>query len=162
VSNLPPRFLCCRKIQNFARKVKCMQSKNDWRTGRHCVFKNYVHLVFVPKYRKKVFTNEMIARLSDLFSETCSQMDCNLLEFNGEADHVHLLIELHPKHSIANIVGKLKGKSSYFLRREFTKQLEKKLWGNHLWTHSYCAVSCGGAPLEIVKLYIENQNSPTP
>ena len=133
---------------------------NDWRTGRHCVFENYIHLVFVPKYRKKVFTQNMLDRLKELFAETCLQMECELQEFNGEIDHVHLLVSLHPKHSISNLVGKLKGKSSYFLKREFTKELEKKLCGNHLWTHSYCAVSCGGEPLEVVKKYVENQRNP--
>lgn len=133
---------------------------SDWRSGRHCVFKNFIHLVFIPKYRKAVFTKAMLERLKELFSETCIQMDCELLEFNGEKDHVHLLVSLHPKHSISNLVGKLKGKSAYFLRREFANELEKKLWGAHLWTHSYCVASCGGAPLDIVKKYIENQNSP--
>jgi putative transposase len=137
-----------------------MSEKLEWRSGRHCVFKNYVHLVFVPKYRKKVFTKTMLDRLCELFAETCIQMGGELLEFNGEADHVHLLVSLHPKYSISVLVGKLKGKSAYFLRKEFAAELEKKLWGNHLWTHSYCAVSCGGAPLEIIKQYIENQNSP--
>ena len=102
---------------------------NDCRTGRHCVFENYVHLVFVKKYRKKVFTQNMLDRLKELFAETCLQMECELQEFNGEIDHVHLLVSLHPKHSISNLVGKLKGKSSYFLRREFTKELEKNFGG---------------------------------
>jgi putative transposase len=137
-----------------------MDTNDEWRTGRHCIFKNFVHLVFVPKYRKKVFSKAMLDRLSELFTETCLQMDCELLEFNGEVDHVHLLVSIHPKHSISNFVGKLKGKSAYFLRQEFAAVLSKKLWGNHLWTHSYCAVSCGGAPLEIVRKYIESQETP--
>ena len=137
-----------------------MDTKSDWRTGRHCIFENYVHLVFLPKYRKKVFTKTMLDRLSVLFTETSLQMDCELLEFDGEEDHVHLLVRIHPKHAISNFVGKLKGKSAYFLRQEFAPELSKKLWGNHLWAHSYCAVSCGGAPLEIVKKYIENQRTP--
>ena len=66
-----------------------MDKNDEWRTGRHCVFKNFVHLVFVPKYRKKVFSKAMLDRLSELFTETCLQMDCELLEFNGEIDHVH-------------------------------------------------------------------------
>lgn len=131
-----------------------------WRTGRSCVHKNYVHLVFVTKYRRDVFTPGMLDRLRDLFDETCLQMECELLEFGGEDDHVHLMVAAHPKLAIANLVGRLKGKSSYFLRKEFGTQLRKKLWGNHLWSPSYCVVSCGGAPLDIVRSYIENQRKP--
>ena len=137
-----------------------MRKVSDWRTGRHCTFKNYVHLVFISKYRKAVFNQAMLERLKVLFAETCLQMDCELLEFNGEYDHVHLLVSLHPKHSISVLVGKLKGKSSYFLRKEFWTEIKNKLWGNALWTHSYCVVSCGGAPLEVVRQYVENQRNP--
>ncbi len=142
-----------------------MNKKNDvfnWRTGRSCTFKVFLHLVFVTKYRKKVFTKTMLKRTKELFSETAEQMEAELLEFNGEYDHVHLLVALPPKLSIANFVGKLKGKSSYFLRREFSKELKSKLWGNHFWSPSYCAVSAGGAPLETIKRYIEEQREPTP
>ena len=80
--------------------------------------------------------------------------------FNGEGDHVHLLVSYPPKISISNFAGKLKGKSSYFLRREFKRELRTKLWGVHLWSPSYCAVACGGATLEILKEYIQNQQQP--
>lgn len=137
-----------------------MTNINLWRSGRHCVFRNFIHLVFIPKYRRDVFNKQILDRLNIIFSETCLQMDCNLLEFNGEDDHVHLLVDVHPKVSISNLVGKLKGKSSYLLRQEFWPQLKDKLWGSHLWSASYCVVSCGGAPLEIIRKYIESQRSP--
>uniref|UniRef100_UPI001D17A1F8 IS200/IS605 family transposase n=1 Tax=Acinetobacter indicus TaxID=756892 RepID=UPI001D17A1F8 len=66
-----------------------------------------------------------------------------------------------PKHSVSNLVGKLKGKSSYVLRRSFWDEVKEKLWGNHFWSPSYCAVSCGGASLDVVKKYIEEQRIPT-
>jgi putative transposase len=131
-----------------------------WRTGRRCVFKNNVHLVFVTKYRRDVLTLEMLERLKVIFSETCLQLDCELLEFGGEDDHVHLMISAHPKTAISNIVGKLKGKSSYFLRKEYWSVIKKKLWGSHFWSPSYCVVSVGGASLDVVKEYIENQRTP--
>ncbi len=137
-----------------------MSDEYDWRTGRSCIYKNYVHLVFVTKYRRDVLTAQMIERLKQLFDETCLQMDAELLEFNGEADHVHLMVQCPPKLALSSLVGKLKGKSSYCLRREFWPQVKNKLWGNRFWSPSYCAVSCGGAPLEIVKQYIEDQRSP--
>jgi putative transposase len=87
-------------------------------------------------------------------------MRSELLEFNGELDHVHLLVAFHPHVALSNLVGKLKGKSAYVLRRDYFPQIKDKLWGNHFWSPSYCAVTCGGAPLEIVKKYIQQQISP--
>jgi putative transposase len=130
------------------------------RHGRHCVFKNFSHLVFVTKYRQDVLTNSMLKRIEELIRETCKQMDCELIEFNGEHDHIHMMISIHPKIAISNLAGKLKGKTAYFIRLEFRKEVRKKLWGNHFWSPSYCVVSCGAAPLEIVKQYIENQRKP--
>lgn len=137
-----------------------MSDDFSWRTGRSCVYKNFVHLVFVTKYRRNVLTEEMLSRLSELFSETCDQMDAELIEFSGEDDHVHLMLSCPPKLAVASLVGKLKGKSSYFLRREFWSEIEPKLWKNHFWSPSYCVVSCGGTPLNIVKEYISNQRKP--
>ena len=105
-------------------------------------------------------TDPILIRMEELFRETCTQMECELMEFNGEHDHVHMMVSVHPKLAVSNLVGKLKGKSAYFVRNEFRKQIRKKLWGDHLWSPSYCIVSCGGAPLEIVKKYIENQRRP--
>ena len=104
---------------------------------------------------------EMLTSLNEIMKETCLQMDCELIEFNGEDDHIHLLVSVHPKHSVSNLVGKLKGKSSYVLRRSFWDEVKEKLWGNHFWSPSYCAVSCGGASLDVVKKYIEEQRTPT-
>jgi putative transposase len=137
-----------------------MVKEFEWRTGRSCVFKNFLHLVFITKYRRGVFTKTMLGRLKELFEETCHQMDVELIEFGGEHDHVHLMICCPPKLAVSNLVGKLKGKSSYFLRQEFLPQIESKLWGGHLWSPSYCVVSCGGAPLEVVKEYVSNQREP--
>lgn len=132
----------------------------EWRTGRSCVYKNYIHLVFVTKYRRDVLTLEMLDRLKEIYGETCKQMDCALLEFGGEHDHVHMMVDINPKVAASNLVGKLKGKSSYILRKEYWHTIKKKLWGNHFWSPSYCVVSCGGASLEVIKKYIEAQRRP--
>ena len=87
--------------------------------------------MFVTKYRRDVLTLEMINELKNIMSGTCKQMDSELLEFNGEDDHIHMLVSAHPKHSVSNLVGKLKGKSSYVLRRSYWEQIKNKLWGNH-------------------------------
>ena len=133
---------------------------HPWRTGRSCIYKNITHLVFVTKYRRDVFTSEILSRIKEIFLETCEQMEVELIEFGGEDDHVHILVNVPPKLSVANLVGKLKGKSSYLLRKEYWQHLKKKLWGNHLWSPSYCVVSCGGAPLDIVKQYVLDQRKP--
>ncbi len=137
-----------------------MDKKYEWRTGRSCIYDINLHLIFVTKYRRDVFTKDMLSRLKDLFAETCDQMGCTLHEFNGEDDHVHLLLSFPPKLAISNLVGKLKGKSAYFLCQEYWEQLKDKLWGKHLWSPSYCAVSCGGTSLDIIKQYIQNQRKP--
>ncbi len=102
----------------------------------------------------------MLKHLQTILFETCEQMDCELLEFGGEDNHIHMLVAVHPKVAVANLVGKLKGKSSYLVRRMFQERVKTMLWGNQFWSPSYCAVSCGGASLDIVKQYIENQNAP--
>jgi putative transposase len=147
---------------NLRNSPKAIQERSfkQIRHGRHCVFKNFIHLVFVTKYRRNVLTNPMLKRVEELVRETCQQMDCELIEFNGEHDHTHMIVSAHPKVAISHLVGKLKGKSAYFLRQEFSKEVRKKLWGDHFWSPSYCVVSCGGAPLEIVKRYIDNQRRP--
>ena len=139
-----------------------MLKEFEFRTGRSCIFKNFIHLIFVTKYRRNVLTETMLSRLEEVFRETMEQMDGELLEFGGEDDHVHLMVQCHPKTAVSALVGKLKGKSSYILRKEFWEQIKNKLWGDHFWSPSYCVVSCGGAPLEIVKAYVENQRRPTP
>ncbi|WP_252177845.1 IS200/IS605 family transposase [Endozoicomonas sp. 4G] len=130
-----------------------------YRSGRSCVFRNNVHLVFVTKYRKNVFTKEMIDRLREIFSETCLQMDCELMEFDGEHDHIHAMVTVHPKLAISNLAGKLKGKSSYMLKREYWERIKPMLWGKHFWSPSYCCISAGGASMETVKKYIESQRT---
>ncbi len=134
-----------------------MDKEFSWRIGRTCVFKNFIHLVFITKYRRNVLTEPMLERLELILKETCQHMDAVLLEFNGEDNHVHLMLCCPPKLAVSNLVSKLKGKSSYFLRREFWSQVKDKLWGQNFWSPSYCLVSCGGAPLELVKQYIVDQ-----
>ncbi len=94
------------------------------------------------------------------FLETCNQMEAEWIEFGAEDDPVHLMVCCPPKLAVANLVGKLKGKSSYLLRLEFWNDIKDKLWGDHFWSPSYCVVSCGGAPLEVVKRYIADQRRP--
>lgn len=137
-----------------------MQDEFHWRRGRTSVFKCFYHLVLTPKYRRNVFTQAMLDHLEPLMSETCEQMGGELLEFGAEDDHLHLMLSIPPSKAISNFVGKLKGKSSYHLRKHHWETVKDKLWGEHFWSPSYCIASCGGAPLDIVKTYVQDQNRP--
>ena len=137
-----------------------MRKSTCFRTGRNCVFLLHVHLVFVTKYRRKVFTNEIIQELKEIFACVCSDFQAELVEMDGERDHVHLLITYPPKNSISRLVNSLKGVSSRLIRKKQYPSIAKALWGSALWSPSYFAGSCGGAPLETIRLYIEQQDTP--
>lgn len=120
----------------------------------------HVHLVFVTKYRKKVFTKQVISELQAIFSNTCTDFEARLIECEGEGDHVHLLIEYPPKVSVSKLVNSLKGVSSRLVRKKGHPSIQNALWGSSLWSPSYFAGSCGGAPLAVIRQYIEQQESP--
>jgi len=137
-----------------------MKKINDIRTGRHCVFALHVHLVFVTKYRKRVFDKAAIDRLRELFAHICAGFDAELKEMDGENDHVHLLINYPPKVALSALVNSLKGASSRVLRKERPDIAERFYYKGVLWSPSYFASSCGGAPIEIIRQYIEQQQAP--
>ena len=137
-----------------------MRNNNDIRRGRHCVFNMHVHLVFVTKYRREVFTKAILEELRILFTKTCIDLEAELIEFDGEDDHVHLLVNYPPKLAISNLVNALKGVSSRMIRKAKFPSILNKLWGGALWSPSYFAASCGGAPISIIKQYIEQQQTP--
>ena len=136
-----------------------MQLSKDIRHGRHCVSALHAHLVFVTKYRRKVFDADALQRLQAIFRKVCRDFQAQLVEMNGEAEHVHLLINYPPKHSVSSLVNSPKGVSSRLLRIE-RPDMEKRYWNNVLGSPSYFAASCGGAPLRIVKRYLEQQKTP--
>lgn len=136
-----------------------MEKNNEIRHGRHCVFNLHVHLVFVTKYRRRVFDSEAIACLRTIFAKVCADFEANLVEVDGEDDHVHLLVEYPPKVPVSSLVNSLKGVSSRLLRKE-RPDIERRYWKGVLWSPSYFASSCGGAPIAIVRQYIEQQNTP--
>jgi len=129
--------------------------------SRHATHLLHAHLVFVTKYRYNILTKEHIDYMSKIFKETIEEMGGALEEFDGENNHVHLLIQYPPKYSISVIVNNLKGRSSRLLRRDMPN-IKERYWGNGsaLWHRSYFAGSVGGAPLEIVKQYIQQQDTP--
>ena len=137
-----------------------MADFNDIRHGRHCVFLIHVHLVFVTKYRREVFTKEILDDLRPIFSSVCLDFEAELVEFDGEDDHVHLLVNYPPKVSVSKLVNSLKGVSSHLIRKKKYPSIRKKLWGGALWSPSYFAGSCGGASIDVIRQYIEKQQTP--
>ena len=137
-----------------------MTGVNEIRRGRHCVFLLHVHLVFVTKYRRVVFTKQILDDLQDIFSSVCADFEAELVEFDGEDDHVHLLVNYAPKVAVSALVNSLKGVSSRMIRKKNYPNIRKKLRGDALWSPSYFAGSCGGAPIEILRQYIEQQKTP--
>ncbi|MFI0508510.1 IS200/IS605 family transposase [Streptomyces sp. WSLK1-5] len=130
------------------------------RTGRHCVFRMHVHLVFVTKYRHEVFADRHLTRCEEIMRAVCEDFEAELVEFNGENNHVHLLVNFPPKVAVSRLVNSLKGVSSRRLRQEFPDLVRHYWRAQRLWSGSYFAGSVGGAPLSIVKQYIEQQNRP--
>ena len=102
----------------------------------------------------------MLDHLKEVFDSVCNDFEAELVEFQGEGDHVHLLVNYPPKVALSRFVGSLKGVSSRYIRESNYPEIKKKLWGKALWSPSYFAGSCGGAPLEIIKQYIEQQERP--
>ena len=128
------------------------------RKERHSVTDLKIHLVCVTKYCKSVFTGESLAVIESSFKDVAQKMNFQIQEFNGESDHIHVLIEYPPKLSISAIVNALKGVSS----RKYGQGGFPKPYGKEaLWSPSYFAISVGGAPLEVLKRYIQNQEKPS-
>lgn len=123
-------------------------------------FLTHVHLVFVTRYRRFVFTQAVLEHLKLIFKDICYDFEANLVEFDGERDHVRLLVEYPPKVSISKLVNSLKGVSSRLLRKQNYPSIQESLWGKSLWSPSYFAGACGGAALGAIKQYIEQQTSP--
>jgi putative transposase len=136
-----------------------MDKSEDLRHGRHCVFALHVHLVFVTKYRRCILDGQALATLRHIFSKVCMDFESPLIQMDGASNHVHLLVNYPPKVSVSSLVNSFKGVSSYVLRRQLPG-IAKCYWKNVLWSPSYFAASCGGAPLEIIKRYIEQQATP--
>lgn len=131
------------------------------KTLHHCVYNLSYHLVIVTKYRRRCITSAMLERFKTICTELTQKWDCELLEFNGEADHVHLLLSLNPKVAPSVFVNNLKTVSSRLIRKDFGEELAKVYWKKPVfWSRSYCIITCGGAPLSVIKQYIEQQEAP--
>lgn len=131
----------------------------ELRRNNHSVSRLLVHLVFVVKYRHAVISDSVWTSLRYGFDLAAKRLDLVLVEANHDKDHAHLVVEYPPKVSISEMVNALKGNSSFVARRDCKEELRKKLWGSAFWSPSFFAASCGGAPIETLKLYVQSQQT---
>ena len=128
----------------------------EYKSNNNVVYSCKYHVVWCPKYRRKVLKNGIDTRLKELIQETCVEIEADIIEMEIMPDHVHLLIEVDPQYGIHRAVKLIKGKTSRVLRQEFA-ELRSRL--PTLWTNYYFVSTVGGAPLAIIKQYIENQKN---
>ncbi|MDH6580302.1 putative transposase, partial [Kitasatospora sp. MAP5-34] len=137
-----------------------MAEYQEIRTGRHCAFVLHAHLVFVTKFRHKVFNGDHLTRMEEIMRVVADDFECEIVEFNGENNHVHLLVNFPPKVALSKLVNSLKGVSSRRMRQEFPELVRHYWRAQKLWSGSYFAGSVGGAPISVLRQYIEQQNRP--
>ena len=130
------------------------------RAHHHAFYDLKYHLVLVTKYRKKCITKDMLIRLREIIEKICKRWDIELIEFNGEEDHVHLLISAHPTMELSKFINNLKTVTSRIIRKEFSEHLSRFYWKPYFWTRAYFIATTGGAPIEVIKRYIEKQEKP--
>jgi REP-associated tyrosine transposase len=141
------------------RRRKCHDSfvRTKYKTGASTKHRLLFHLVWCPKYRRRVLIGDVAKRLYELFKQACEVNDWEMHELNIQKDHVHMLIQINPRESVAKVVQLLKGGSSFMVRKEFP-DLEEFLWGDSFWCDGYFAETVGQTNEKVIKEYIKNQN----
>ncbi|MDQ3459253.1 MAG: IS200/IS605 family transposase [Deinococcota bacterium] len=137
-----------------------MTLKTTLKSHSHSVFRLYYHLVLVTKYRRKALSGDMLKSAEEIVTRLCESWEYELVELSGEADHLHILFEAHPGMELAKFVNNLKTVTSRLLRRDYGERLARFYYKPVLWSGSYCILSTGGAPIEVIKRYLESQETP--
>jgi len=131
----------------------------DYNTNRHACYNLKYHLVVVTKYRHPCINHEVLERLREITQYIFDKWNCNLIEFSGENDHIHILFEAPPQVQLSKLVNNYKTVSSRLIRKEFNNFLSKFYWKPCFWSQSYLILTTGGAPLEVIKQYIAHQQA---
>ncbi|MEJ9242467.1 IS200/IS605 family transposase [Bacillus cereus] len=131
--------------------------KLDNNNNNHSVFLLYYHLVLVVKYRRNVFNDDISDYAKDMFVRLSENYNITLVEWNHDVDHVHILFKAHPNTEMTKFINAYKSASSRLIKRDFP-QVKKKLWKEMFWSRSFCLLTTGGSPIDVVKTYIENQS----
>ena len=125
-------------------------------TNSHSVFLLYYRLVFVVKYRRKVIDDVVSDRLKEIFLYIAPKYNVTLQEWNHDKDHVHILLKSHPNTELSKFINAYKSASSRLIKKEYPV-IKKALWKEYFWSRSFCLLTTGGAPIEVVTRYIESQ-----
>jgi putative transposase len=125
-------------------------------TNNHSVFLLYYHLILVVKYRRNVFNDDMSDYARDIFAKIAPDYNITLLEWNHDGDHVHVMFKAQPNSELSKFINAYKSASSRLIKKDFPA-VKKKLWKQHFWSQSFCLLTAGGAPIEVIKEYIESQ-----
>ena len=129
-----------------------MKLDND----NHSVFLLYYHLVLVVKYRRNVFNDDISDYAKDMFVRLSENYNITLIEWNHDVDHVYILFKAHPNTEMTKFINAYKSASSRLIKRDFP-HVRKKLWKEMFWSKSFCLITTGGSPIDVVKKYIEHQ-----
>lgn len=133
--------------------------ENYTKSSSHAVFSIKLHIVFVTKYRRKTLNGELLDYLKSAFDEILQAWRCEMVEFGGEEDHVHMLVSIHPALNISELINNLKTASARRARNRFADHLKTFYWEPLFWHRAYFVASVGGASLETVKAYVERQGT---
>ena len=125
-------------------------------SNNHSVFCLHYHLVLVVKYRRKVIDDTVSQRLREIFEYIQPSYNITLQEWNHDQDHVHVLFSAHPNSELTKFLNAYKSASSRLIKKEFP-EIRQKLWKEYFWSRSFCLISTGGAPIEVIKKYIEKK-----
>lgn len=128
----------------------------DLDSNNHSVFKLNYHLILVIKYRKNVINDEISNRLKEMFIKIQGNYNISLIEWNHDNNHIHCLFSAHPNSEISKFINSYKSASSRLIKKEYPI-IKKQLWKEYFWSRSFCLLTSGGAPIEVIKKYIENQ-----
>lgn len=124
--------------------------------NNHSVFAMYYHLVFVVKYRRKVINDDISNRLKEIFEHIQSNYNITLQEWNHDKEHVHVLFKAQPNSELSKFINAYKSASSRLIKKEYP-QIREQLWKEYFWSRSYCLITTGGVPIDIIRKYIESQ-----
>ena len=125
-------------------------------SNNHSVFSLNYHLILVIKYRRKVLNDDISNRLKEIFEYISPNYNITLEEWEHDKDHIHVLFKAHPKSELSKFINAYKSASSRLIKKEFSN-MKKFLWKGYFWSRSYCLITTGGATIDVVKKYIENQ-----
>lgn len=125
-------------------------------SNNHSVFSLNYHLVLVIKYRRKVIDDNISERAKEMFISLGEKYHISLIEWNHDIDHVHVLFKTHPKTELSKFINAYKSASSRIVKKEFP-QIRQKLWKEYFWSRSFCLLTTGGTPSDVVRRYIEKQ-----